>query len=487
MLKFILQAIMKDKNRQIRNRRNISDNSSNSRASTNRNNHPNSLNPLNQPHQSNQSNQPIYSTHPIHNQLYPFPQQNTNNNSNNSLPLNSVVIDLSNLDSPPRNTHQNDIQIVNQSFNRNSNRNSPDYIPSNFSISSPTENSTRPRYLGGRNSPIEFMNRNTHNGSRHLFPMQNVNNPSITTPASSSSSSFSSNATNIPTSPISQVRYPFYFPFYSSNTSNSFNSNNSNNSNNRSNNNSNSSSNINSNRNNLFAPLRSNHYQYRDFSETEPIEVIFSRLEEEEQRDRFRELQLERLREMNEFHIHSNHMDLVRSMFVQYLNRDLNRASGGDDPNINPLLLELSLTDRDFNDSDYESLLLLDETIPPKTVDKTFLSLLETRNVTEEEVKEEVQCSVCLDVFEKDSKVTVLPCHHIFHSDCIMKWLDSYSNDCPVCKSLVTDMMSEIIPPKKLKENLKRKRTSIVNLVSDSESDLEENARPKKRSRNGFD
>lgn len=43
-------------------------------------------------------------------------------------------------------------------------------------------------------------------------------------------------------------------------------------------------------------------------------------------------------------------------------------------------------------------------------------------------------CVICQCDFEKEDEVTVLPCEHEFHNDCIKKWLTQDSCSCPCCR-----------------------------------------------------
>ncbi|KAG6556000.1 hypothetical protein Mapa_001940 [Marchantia paleacea] len=50
--------------------------------------------------------------------------------------------------------------------------------------------------------------------------------------------------------------------------------------------------------------------------------------------------------------------------------------------------------------------------------------------------EEEHQCSVCLCDFEAKEEVLQLPqCSHIFHKDCLDRWLGHGQTTCPLCRS----------------------------------------------------
>lgn len=50
----------------------------------------------------------------------------------------------------------------------------------------------------------------------------------------------------------------------------------------------------------------------------------------------------------------------------------------------------------------------------------------------------EETCSICLVEFEKEDVVCQLPrCKHVFHMDCIEKWLERCQFTCPLCRSLL--------------------------------------------------
>ena len=47
-------------------------------------------------------------------------------------------------------------------------------------------------------------------------------------------------------------------------------------------------------------------------------------------------------------------------------------------------------------------------------------------------------CVICITDFKSGDKATMLPCIHMFHTNCIQSWLKS-NNICPVCKFKLTE------------------------------------------------
>ena len=44
------------------------------------------------------------------------------------------------------------------------------------------------------------------------------------------------------------------------------------------------------------------------------------------------------------------------------------------------------------------------------------------------------KCTVCQTDFEDGDRIRTLLCLHMFHKECIDRWLTSQSGSCPICK-----------------------------------------------------
>ena len=55
----------------------------------------------------------------------------------------------------------------------------------------------------------------------------------------------------------------------------------------------------------------------------------------------------------------------------------------------------------------------------------------------------EKKCPICLLKYKKSDIIKELPCNHIFHKNCILKWIEK-SNICPICKYDITGDINNI-------------------------------------------
>jgi len=54
------------------------------------------------------------------------------------------------------------------------------------------------------------------------------------------------------------------------------------------------------------------------------------------------------------------------------------------------------------------------------------------------------ECTVCLETFKDDDTVIITKCKHLYHKDCINKWLVDYSVKCPICKNNIIEGTPDI-------------------------------------------
>lgn len=73
-------------------------------------------------------------------------------------------------------------------------------------------------------------------------------------------------------------------------------------------------------------------------------------------------------------------------------------------------------------------------TAPPPASETAIRSLPKKKMTTEMMGADgKAECSICMEAVELNIEVTVLPCKHWFHFDCIKAWLGQH-NTCPHCR-----------------------------------------------------
>ncbi|KAH7550344.1 hypothetical protein JRO89_XS13G0174700 [Xanthoceras sorbifolium] len=77
------------------------------------------------------------------------------------------------------------------------------------------------------------------------------------------------------------------------------------------------------------------------------------------------------------------------------------------------------------------------QTVETVSASRSCIKALEKVRLGEmEEVKQRFRCSICLKEYQVGLEVTRLPCSHVYHPDCIVKWLET-SPMCPLCRQPV--------------------------------------------------
>ncbi|KAL3872456.1 hypothetical protein ACJMK2_040382 [Sinanodonta woodiana] len=108
----------------------------------------------------------------------------------------------------------------------------------------------------------------------------------------------------------------------------------------------------------------------------------------------------------------------------------------------------IGMQHRELTPEDYETLLLLDESVAPKTISKTTLSQFRTDTVKEELIVD--LCVVCMEAYRIGQERKFLPCGHVFHCSCIDMWLQNSSLNCPVDGLPVVDTYGATTEPQNL-------------------------------------
>ena len=80
------------------------------------------------------------------------------------------------------------------------------------------------------------------------------------------------------------------------------------------------------------------------------------------------------------------------------------------------------------HDSDLDNSLNQENKINPK-----IISEIKKNTIKLENIKESI-CSICLDDFDSEKEIIFLDCKHIYHTECILEWINKDAS-CPLCRS----------------------------------------------------
>lgn len=62
---------------------------------------------------------------------------------------------------------------------------------------------------------------------------------------------------------------------------------------------------------------------------------------------------------------------------------------------------------------------------PPPASEDSIKNLPKVK-VTQAEVDEGTECVICQDEYKVDEEVVKLPCKHIYHEECVTRWLETH-------------------------------------------------------------
>lgn len=80
-------------------------------------------------------------------------------------------------------------------------------------------------------------------------------------------------------------------------------------------------------------------------------------------------------------------------------------------------------------DSDLHVRLTQEQTVSPRVVNEIKKNIVDPKIMNKETV-----CSICLEDFDETKEIVFLDCNHIYHSDCIIEWINK-DPSCPLCRS----------------------------------------------------
>ncbi|KAL6612001.1 hypothetical protein LY90DRAFT_70848 [Neocallimastix californiae] len=91
-----------------------------------------------------------------------------------------------------------------------------------------------------------------------------------------------------------------------------------------------------------------------------------------------------------------------------------------------------NLQNRELNEEDYNTLLLLDQKVIQGSIPLHVINSFPTKKIKYID-KNKITCVICNSVVQVNEIIRKLPCKHNFHQNCIDKWLLHTRSTCPIC------------------------------------------------------
>jgi len=143
------------------------------------------------------------------------------------------------------------------------------------------------------------------------------------------------------------------------------------------------------------------------------------------------------LRRFYRFYMINIDEDLINSVriyvfnFDRAINNELNLMSNHN-PNFSLLINRISELIASYPSPENENENQEDIKI---TVEEDAIEQLPLIKITDKEVEEKTNCSICMEGFNLDDEAKQLPCNHLYHPECIKAHLLNYDYKCTLCRT----------------------------------------------------
>ncbi|KAK7401367.1 hypothetical protein VNO78_12789 [Psophocarpus tetragonolobus] len=87
----------------------------------------------------------------------------------------------------------------------------------------------------------------------------------------------------------------------------------------------------------------------------------------------------------------------------------------------------------DEHDDDISNMIMMESMREMKMVPTSNTAIESLTKVKLEDGAVKERCSICLREFDEGVEVSLMPCKHVYHHECLIKWL-KISHMCPMCR-----------------------------------------------------